>query len=423
MKKIYLSAFTLLMLLNSNAQVYDVGTWAQVTDISNNGEAVGNAAGVVHFKWTKEEGPKIIGEIGGTEDYISGNTTISADGTLVSGTMTNPDTGNDELALYNISNNKWEFIGGKDTSAWGMSSNGETLVGLKFLTASQALPIVWNRKDGIKQLPSTFSGKSARANSVNNDGTMVVGWQDGENGFRKGVYWKNGVQTHIKDLQGNEVGEALSVSADGNIIVGFNDPEGYIYNVTTGVYTMVEHPDPEYVSSIIAVSDDGNVAVGYSRLWYATNTDGEGFIWFKDKGMVKIEDYVKEAGFDDKSFTFVLPTGISPNGKYIGGIGINWDEMDLKGFVIKLKDNLTVTENVIEKNITTISPNPVIDEMTINSKEKINTIEIYNLVGQQVWKSTKVTTNKIDLNFLNKGVYMIKINTDSTNESIKFIKK
>lgn len=422
MKKIYLSAFTLLMLLNSNAQVYDVGTWAQVTDISNNGEAVGNAAGVVHFKWTKEEGPKIIGEIGGTEDYISGNTTISADGKIVSGTMTNPDTGNDELALYNISNNKWEFIGGKDTSAWGMSSNGETLVGLKFLTASKALPIVWNRKDGIKQLPSTFSGKSARANSVNNDGTMVVGWQDGENGFRKGVYWKNGVQTHIKDLQGNEVGEALSVSADGNIIVGFNDPEGYIYNVTTGVYTMVEHPDPEYVSSIIAVSDDGNVAVGYSRLWYATNTDGEGFIWFKDKGMVKIEDYVKEAGFDDKSFTFVLPTGISPNGQYIGGIGINWDEMDLKGFVIKLKEALSTNENVLDKIITTISPNPVMNEMIIHTKAIINSAEVYNLAGQKVWNSDNIMNNKIDLSFLNKGVYIIKIKTDSTNESIKFIK-
>ncbi len=30
--------------------------------------------------------------------------------------------------------------------------------------------------------------------------------------------------------------------------------------------------------------------------------------------------------------------------------------------------------------------------------------------------------NKIDLSFLNKGVYIIKIKTDSTNESIKFIK-
>ncbi|MCA4782080.1 hypothetical protein IF125_07340 [Empedobacter stercoris] len=90
---------------------------AQVTDISNNGEAVGNAAGVVHFKWTKEEGPKIIGEIGGTEDYISGNTTISADGTLISGTMTNPETGNDEMAIYYPSEEKWEFLGGKDTSS------------------------------------------------------------------------------------------------------------------------------------------------------------------------------------------------------------------------------------------------------------------------------------------------------------------
>ncbi len=80
----------------------------------------------------KRGGTKIIGEIGGTEDYISGNTTISADGTLISGTMTNPETGNDEMAIYHPSEQKWEFLGGKSTSFWGMSSTGETVVGLKF---------------------------------------------------------------------------------------------------------------------------------------------------------------------------------------------------------------------------------------------------------------------------------------------------
>lgn len=395
---------------------------AQVTDISNNGEAVGNAAGVVHFKWTKEE-LKIIGEIGGTEDYISGNTTISADGTLISGTMTNPETGNDEMAIYYPSEEKWEFLGGKDTSSWGMSSTGETVVGLKFKTAALAIPIVWDKKNGIKEFDTTVAGRSARANSVNADGSVVVGWQDNENGWRKGVYWKNGVQTHITDAEGNLVGEALSVSADGNIIAGFNDPEAYIFNVTTNAYTKIVHPDPEFSTSIVAISDDGNTAIGYAKPWYATKTDGEGFIWFKDKGMIKVDDYVKEVGLEDKGFTFVLPTGMSPNGEYIGGIGINWEEMDLKGFVIKLKKKLATNENVLEKNTTTISPNPVIDELSINTKAKVNAVEVYNLAGQKVWSSDKVMNNKVDLNFLTKGIYIIKVETDTSKESIKFIKK
>lgn len=426
MKKIYFSVLTLLILLQSNAQVYDVGTWAQVTDISNDGVAVGNAAGVIHFKWTKEEGPIVIGEIGGNNDYIAGNTTISADGKLVSGTMTNPATGIDEMALYDTTTQTWEYLGasanGSDTSSWGMSSDGKTIVGLGWKSASQAIGVIWNRANGMKDLGSTVAGKSSRPNSVNGDGTVVVGWQDSENGFRKGVYWKNGVQTFIKDKQGNLVGEALAVSADGNIIVGFNEPEAYIYNATTNTYTEIVHSDPDYNTSIVAVSDDGNTAVGYWKPWYATNTEGEGFIWFKDKGDVKIDDYVKEVGYDSKSFTFVLPTGISPNGKYIGGIGINWDEMDLKGFVIELKGALSTNENVLDKIITTISPNPVMNEMTIHTKAIINSAEVYNLPGQKVWNSDNVMNNKIDLSFLNKGVYIIKIKTDSTNESIKFIK-
>lgn len=427
MKKIHFTVLTLLILSKSNAQVYDVGTWAQVTDISNDGIAVGNAAGIIHFKWVnEEEGPQVIGQIGG-DDYIAGNTTISADGKLVSGTMTNPATEIDEMAIYDISTKQWEFLGasanGSDTSSWGMSSNGKTIVGLGWRSASQAIGLVWNRENGIKELGSTVDGKSSRANSVNGDGSVIVGWQDSESGWRKGVYWKNGVQEYIKNSVGELVGEALAVTNDGNIIVGFNEPEAYIFDVKANKYTEIEHPDPDFNTSIIGISDDGNVAVGYWKPWYGSNTDGEGFIWFKDKGVVKINDYVKEAGFDDKSFTFVLPTGISPNGKYIGGIGINWDEMDLKGFVIKLKENLAVTESVVEKNITTISPNPVIDEMTIKTKEKINLVEVYNLAGQKVWKSDKVTNNKIDFNFLNKGVYIIKVNTDSSKESIKFIKK
>lgn len=139
--------------------------------------------------------------------------------------------------------------------------------------------------------------------------------------------------------------------------------------------------------------------------------------------MIKVDDYVKEVGLEDKGFTFVLPTGMSPNGEYIGGIGINWEEMDLKGFVIKLKENLATYENVFEKNTTTISPNPVIDELSINTKAKVNAVEVYNLAGQKVWSSDKVMNNKVDLNFLTKGIYIIKVETDTSKESIKFIKK
>ena len=57
----------------------------------------------------------------------------------------------------------------------------------------------------------------------------------------------------------------MSVSADGNIIAGFNDPEAYIFNVTTNAYTKIVHPDPEFSTSIVAISDDGNTAIGYAN--------------------------------------------------------------------------------------------------------------------------------------------------------------
>ncbi len=90
MKKLY-SIIGIAACAFANAQVYDIVSYTQPTDLSNNGIAVGNAFGVMHFMWTAENGPKNIGE--SASDYISGNIIISADGTVISGSMNNPDNG------------------------------------------------------------------------------------------------------------------------------------------------------------------------------------------------------------------------------------------------------------------------------------------------------------------------------------------
>ena len=424
MKKFYPAALFLLGLNVTQAQVFDTGTYAQMTDISNNGVAVGNVANSFHIKWTETGGAVSLGELL-SGDFISGWTNISSDGKYISGTMTNPASGMDEMARFDVDTNQWKFLGGlaagsgvTKSSAWGMTSDGSSVVGLGYVSGMEAHAIKWSEATGVIDLGSTVAASSSRANSINDDGTVVVGWQDNDFGEREGVYWKNGTQVALKDGDGNPTGEAVAVTPDGNTIVGFTFENPFIWNSTTG-YTKITHPNLDYNGGAVAVTDDGKKVVGYFRP-FGPALLGEGFIYTQEGGRVNLNDYVTSLGYDTMGFNFSLPLGISPNGKYIVGIGVR--ENDARGFVIKLPADLA-TEGVQLTNQLSVYPNPVQDILYLNNADKNASIEIYNMVGQKVISMTAITKDGLDVSKLTKGVYIVKVKTATSTESIKLIKK
>jgi len=67
--------------------------------------------------------------------------------------------------------------------------------------------------------------------------------------------------------------------------------------------------------------------------------------------------------------------------------------------------------NANNKNIN-IYPNPATDKITISSNEKINTIEIYNMIGENVYTISNPgisASNEIDVSNFKKGIYFAKI--------------
>lgn len=82
---------------------------------------------------------------------------------------------------------------------------------------------------------------------------------------------------------------------------------------------------------------------------------------------------------------------------------------------------LGTTEIVEQKSDISIYPNPAADFVMIQSKEKINSVEMYNMAGQKVLES-KAT--KINISNLKSGIYMIQIK-DVKNQTVtkKFIKQ
>jgi hypothetical protein len=69
-------------------------------------------------------------------------------------------------------------------------------------------------------------------------------------------------------------------------------------------------------------------------------------------------------------------------------------------------------------------PNPVTDILNVSYSDMISTVEVFNMVGQQVvTKKLNSTNGQIDMSQLPSGTYVIKVSTDEASKVIKVIKR
>jgi hypothetical protein len=94
-----------------------------------------------------------------------------------------------------------------------------------------------------------------------------------------------------------------------------------------------------------------------------------------------------------------------------------------KFFEYIVGDNCTTlgVKNFTLSNIA-MYPNPVSNELTIEAKNTIQKVEVFNLLGQQVLSiNPKANSAKIQTSSLSKGVYVITATIDDVVSSSKFI--
>ena len=103
------------------------------------------------------------------------------------------------------------------------------------------------------------------------------------------------------------------------------------------------------------------------------------------------------------------PIGYGSDGNDVGA----WNS----GFVLStnnqdfLKEIFKITYNTIDKNITLIN----------NSNEQLS-VEIFNILGINLFSNKKITTNiEIDAASFKKGIYICKVKFASKWTSIKFV--
>jgi uncharacterized membrane protein len=309
----------------------NLGPGLTASDASGNGAVVVGTTAAEYFYWTAETGVVLIG---GTApgSGVGGQAKISDDGSRMVGTALDPATGLQGMSVYEFETGTWTPLGGigsssggETSSGWGISGDGSAAVGLGWVTPGSAHAIRSIDLAPPEDLGSTVKGRSSRANDCDEDGSVVVGWQDAPSGTRQGAIWVDGVQSILTSTAGGVLGEAGDCSADGTWVVGsgnfstnFN---AWRWSAETGGVVIGTPPSFGWRGASVAISADGDTVVGFYRPFPGPATFGRGFIWFEEEGQQDLTDFAIAAGIDiPADVVLALPLGMSPDGNTIVGI-------------------------------------------------------------------------------------------------------
>ncbi len=372
MKRIHWIGLILALALGASSTVQAEVTFEMIGDgmataISADGTVIaGNTNGYEAFRWTADTGIVPLG----MSSYAvlgmgAGAPDISADGTRISSTIHTADSLYVTQGLWTLGSGWQETMpptlpdgGTMDSaygSAWGVSGDGETVVGLYWRPGQSdglAHGSSWTAAGGLVDLGS--AGHDSRANGANHDGSVIVGWAANP-GFGNWIpcVWEGGTLTLLDS--GDGFAQANCVNPAGDIIGGsyYSDPDylavaalWHRNGANWDLQILGALPGTASNNGNVFVHDmtpDGSVAVGFNAFSFSTAT---GFIWTEETGMVDVADYLADNGIVvDPMFHLADVTGISDDGKTICGIGqhLVWP-YNYGSFIIRIEDETAAPE-------------------------------------------------------------------------------
>jgi uncharacterized membrane protein len=325
-------------------------------DMSTDGSViVGNDQNFDVVRWTKATGYVSLGRGTSSLGIGAGSPDISDDGTRISATITTAD------GLHATQGVWTEGLGWEDLmppppadgglldnaygSAWGISGNGDHVVGLYWRPGhggpngdGSAHATISDAFGVVSDLGSSM--RDSRANHANFDGSVVVGWDTSAAfGYWSPTVWEDGTLTHLN----TNLGWAMAnyVTPDGNIIGGYTFNETFMRGDATIWHRGPSGWEETILGSLVGTTNtaavrsmtpDGSIIVGYNEF---NNFNVSGFIWTEESGMEDIETWLTDRGVVIPNDLNILDvTAISSDGTLIAGIGASTFDGSPIGFVI-----------------------------------------------------------------------------------------
>ncbi len=360
------------------------------TRISTDGMYVSGSqfGGLAGYLWTQLEGTyEIAGDVSGVTDdgLVAGtyNTEFEFNGVPVQ-----------TAGRWNKTTQEWEFLGmnpefpeitGESyNSAWGISADGSTIVGLQFTESWSAKAFKWTEADGYEMIgPGEYD---SRASGISDDGSVIYGWA-APNWSWSPVVWYNNEMIFIDETQSN-FGESTAASSSGNYVAGYFANLGFIWSPTEGL-TQFENTLNAGTLSPTTILEDGTVFGYTAEGWPPTPDTRLAFVRHPDGTMETFNEYVASRGwFDASDWIFFSVNDVTPDGNKFAGAA----ELPTGEWISFLLD-LDPEQPVIEVNPISLSEILEIDQTSEQTLEISNTGDgelTYNAVIQYIIEDAKI---------------------------------
>lgn len=221
---------------------------------------------------------------------------------------------------------------------------------------------------------------------------------------------------------GNTVTLNLSGSQQGYIYTLFTAPPSYagMLPFVQNLPTFTNLPAGQYTVS--AQDNCGNVIVTTFEVTgepagetEQTFTEGQTIAALSVSGDT-IEWYADEALTQALPLTTLLTDGTT----YYATLVVNGN----KSIPLAVTARLVAGNDVANKAIVSLYPNPVNDILTINTSSPVSTITVYSLTGQKVLTANPDSNQSVlSMAPLQAGMYFVKVTTASGSETVRVVKR
>lgn len=453
-------AFGYSTAISADGTIIAVG--ANANDSNGNGSGQVRVFGYSNNVWS-QIGGDINGESGG--DQTGQSVSLSNDGSVVAiGEPFNNDLGftSGQVRVFRNINNSWTQVGqdlyGENSSAEGgksvhLSADGSVVAfGAPNTTVNGVffagkVKVFVNQNNNWVQKGGDINGdgtiiKFGTSVSISDDGNIIAIGQTGNPGSqaqtdigRVKVYqfvnnqWVQLGSTISGSAVNDEFGTSVSLSDSGTILAigSFSSNQVKVYKLISGNWTQLgntlvgQNPGDAF-GGRVSLSDNGNfLAIGARFNGIDGFNKGRAYIYENQEGTwTLVNNPISGAGNNDLS-AFALAISQDGSKVIIGATGN--DDAGSNAGHIRVFENTSLSTTDFDSNTIGFYPNPSRDVVNFSSKDRIDDVTLYNLLGQKLlFQNVNAEEFTIDMNNLASGTYVAQLNTKGKSQSIKLIK-
>lgn len=302
--------------------------------VSGNGSFATGTSNSNPMRWTSSGASEFLGYPAGslTSSPAASPVAANTDGSVVVGAT--QTSGGARAARWRPgigSQILGELPGSTSSQATAVSGDGARIVGNSPGPQGNRA-FLWTEGGGLQSIGTLPNGFSSTAADISRDGQVIVGASGTPAGVFAYRWTESGGMVNLGTLPGFVSSESRASNADGSVVVGFSRNQSQAvratrWTATTGMQDLglLQGATGAMASDVNAV---GDVIVGS----YFVNQSAGGFYWTPSLGMVSLNSYLGQLGFDLTGWSLYEPRAISDDGSVIVGNGLYNGR--LRGFMV-----------------------------------------------------------------------------------------